>query len=249
MDVESANIGQVSIFKFLDRNTCTFIEVATENGRFYSISEIYYNEHVSFHAGKDSKINLEFHILRSVFQLNYSTSPTYWVLPLSNFISSFMSSHRDLNCHVLRLFTIPNIPEELTDEQKLMVSVRIKEKNRLIIFNFLNRLGFIEPLPDYDTRSHKLLEGKAQKLVTSLMVGEIGSNQIDFDRLKNWFPFQFLNLLGIASGIEVGANWIEFRDDKGRLIRRLHASLNNPRFSRGHKAIDEVTHNRTYIYI
>jgi hypothetical protein len=90
-----------------------------------------------------------------------------------------------------------------------------------------------------------LLEGKAQRVVTSLMIGESGINEIDFDSLKQWFPFQFLDLLGIASGTVVGANWIEFRDDKGYLVQRLHASLNSPLFSKGHKAIDEVIHRGT----
>jgi len=68
---------------------------------------------------------------------------------------------------------------------------------------------------------------------------------MDYDNLKQWFPFQFLNLLGIATGIEVGANWIEFRDDKGNLVQRLHANFNNPWFSKGHKSIDEVIHRGT----
>jgi hypothetical protein len=34
--------------------------------------------------------------------------------------------------------------------------------------------------------------------------------------------------------------WIEFRDDKGTLVQRMHANFNNPRFSKGHEAIDEV---------
>jgi hypothetical protein len=90
-----------------------------------------------------------------------------------------------------------------------------------------------------------LLEGKAQRVITSVMVGEIGTNQIDYQSLKQWFPFQFLILLSIASGIEVGVNWIEFRDNEGKLVQRLHANFNNPWFSKGHKAIDEVIHGGT----
>ena len=240
MDVEFEDREQNSIVKLLHENTCSFFEVITENGRFYSISKIYYDEHFSF--SKDFKIKLRFHILRSIFESNQANSAIYWVLPLSNFVSSFMSDHPKLNHHALRLFSFKNIPEELTDAQKLMARVRIKEKNRLIIFNFLDRLGFIEPLTDYDVRKQLLLEGKAQRVITSLMTGEIGSNQIEYNKIKQWFPLQFLNLLGLASGTVVGANWIEFRDEKGNLVQRLHADFNSPWFSNGHKAIDEGIH-------
>lgn len=245
MDVESANSEHVSIFRLLHQNTCISLEVTTIDGKFFSISDIYYGEQLSFHADKDNEIKLSFHILRSIFRSNQAGSAYYWVLPLSNFISSFMSDHPKLDRHVLRVFSIPHIPEDLDENQKLIAHVRVKENNRLIVFNFLNRLGFIEPLPDYNAREQILLEGKAQRVITSLMVGEIGSNQIDYESLKQWFPFQFLNLLGIASGTEVGVNWIEFRDDKGNLVQRLHANFNNPRFSQGHKAIDEVIHRGT----
>jgi hypothetical protein len=156
-----------------------------------------------------------------------------------------MNDHPKLDHHELRLFSIPSIPEYLDENQKLIARVRAKKFNRLIVFHFLNSLGFIEPLPDYDAREQMLMEGKAQRIITSLMVGEISSNQIDLDSLKQWFPFQFLNLLGIATGIEVGANWIEFRDKEGKLVQRLHASFNSPWFSKGHKAIDEVIHRGT----
>jgi hypothetical protein len=245
MDVEFEESTYGSIIKLLHQNTCSFIEVITENGRFYSISKIYYDEHFSFNANKKSEIRLRFHILRSIFEPNQANSAMYWVLPLSNFVSGFMSDHPKLDRHPLRLFSIPDIPEELTDDQKLMAKVRVKEKNRLIVFNFLNRLGFIEPLTDYDARKQELLEGKAQRVITSLMIGEIGPNQIDYDNLKQWLPFQFLNLLGFATGTEVGVNWIEFRDDKGTLVQRMHANFNNPRFSKGHEAIDEVIHRGT----
>jgi hypothetical protein len=86
MDVESEESTVGSIIKLLHQNTCSFIEVKTENGGFYSISKIYYDEHFSFHANKDSEIRLRFHILRSIFQPNRANSAMYWVLPLLNFV-------------------------------------------------------------------------------------------------------------------------------------------------------------------
>ncbi|MGD0952808.1 MAG: hypothetical protein ABR985_10540 [Methanotrichaceae archaeon] len=242
MNVESANSDQ-DIIRLLHQNTCRSLEVTTVDGKFYSISDIYYNEQISFNVDKDTEIKHKFHILRSIFQPNQAGSAYYWVLPLSNFVSSFMSGHPKLDRNVLRMFSIPCIPENLDEDQKYIACNIARDKNdHLIVFNFLNRLGFIEPLPDYDARKQILLEGKAQRVITSVMVGEIGFNQIDYNHLKQWFPFQFLNLLGIATGIEVGVSWIEFRDEKGKLVQRLHANFNNPLFSTGHKAIDEVIH-------
>ncbi len=244
MDVESV-ISKYDPIKLLHQNTCQSLEVSVDKGKFYSISDIYYDQHFGLHADKGSEIKLRFYVLRSRFQPNQIASAKYWVLPLSNYISSFMSDHPTLDHHPLRLFSIPDIPKELTNDQKLIARIKAKEKNRLIIFNFLNKLGFIEPLPDYNYKKIMLLEGKAQRIVTSIMVGEIGPNQIDFNSLKQWFPFQFLNLLGVATGTEVGSNWIEFRDDQGALVQRLHININNPWFSKGHKAIDEVIHGGT----
>ena len=53
-------------------------------------------------------------------------------------------------------------------------------------------MGFIERLYNYDKNKKQLLDGQTQSIVTSLMVGEIGSKPIaNFDDLKDWFPFQF----------------------------------------------------------
>ena len=69
------------------------------------------------------------------------------------------------------------------------------------------------------------------------MIGEVGNSSIEFTNLDTWFPFEFLLLLGIATGSEIGAPWIEFRDATGKLVRRLHVGLGNPVFLRGHAAI------------
>ena len=121
--------------------------------------------------------------------------------------------------------------------------IQENQNNRFIIFRFLNKLGFIERLYNYDKHKKQLLDGQTQSIVTSLMVGEIGSKPIaNFDDLKDWFPFQFLDLLGLASGTEIGAPWIEFRDSRGRLVQRFHVSLNSPWYSNGHIVIDESVH-------
>ena len=90
MNVESSNSGQVSIYELLHQNTCESLEVTTTGGVFFSISDIYYDEELSFHVNKGSEIKLKFHVLRSIFRPNRTGSAYYWVLPLSNFVSRFM---------------------------------------------------------------------------------------------------------------------------------------------------------------
>jgi hypothetical protein len=77
------------------------------------------------------------------------------------------------------------------------------------------------------------------------MIGETHLKNDDFRDLQNWFPFQFLDLLGLATGTEIGAPWIEFRDSRGALVRRFHVNLNSPWFSSGHAAIEESIHHGT----
>ena len=77
----------------------------------------------------------------------------------------------------------------------------------------------------------------------AIMVGELGCCSIKEDDLKNWFPFDFLGLLGLATGSEVSAQCIEFRDAHGGLVRRIHPGFKTPCYSKGHVAIDELHNN------
>lgn len=224
---------------------CKSLKVVTSDGIFLANRSIGYNIHIGFSRVNGSSARLEFHILSSVFRVDRAFEAKYWVLPLMNFISDFQDSLPELDLHPLRLYPWLKDPRDTADEHEALAGTRTDQDNRLIIFRFRNKLGFIERFNDYDERKRKLLEGHKQSIITSLMVGEIYSNKINFEDLGAWFPFQFLDLLGLASGTEIGAPWIEFRDTRGGLVQRFHLNLNNPWFSSGHATIDERIHRST----
>jgi hypothetical protein len=225
-------------------NPCKKLKVVTSDGVFLAEKHIGYNIHSTFDRKRGFSLQLEFQILNSVFEVDDSYEAKYWVLPLMNFISDFRDYLPELDFHPLRAF--PSLIDyDLADVNVAVIRRYLNQDNGLITFRFMNKLGFIERLSDYYDRAKKLQEGHEQSIITSLMIGETHLKNDDFRDLQNWFPFQFLDLLGLATGTEIGAPWIEFRDSRGALVRRFHVNLNSPWFSSGHAAIEESIHHGT----
>lgn len=216
------------------QNECIEFEITTSEGTLSAHEHIHYSYQI---GSNGNKINLS--ASSPKFIVAKPSQPKYWVIPLSNYIPEFRDNHADLDNHPLRIFPTPSIPQDLSAEEKSQASWIANRRNRLVVFEFNHALGFIEPLPDFDERKESLISRRAISKLTSVMVGEVGENSIESEDLKNWFPFDFLPLLGLAGGTEVGAPWIEFRDKDGILIRRVYSSLGHPLFSKGHAAIDE----------
>lgn len=168
------------------------------------------------------------------FTAGGATAATYWVLPLTNFISDVRTLHPELLDHPLRVWPLPDLP----GADPAGAAYLSATQQRLICFEFAGAPGFIEPLLDYPARKQRLLEGTARTLVTAVMVGTVGTH--DSSALADWFPFDFLRLLGFAGGNEVGAQWIEFRDEQGQLVQRRHQDLGHPYFVPGRAIIAEV---------
>ncbi len=160
---------------------------------------------------------LKFTSNASKFDSYRPAAPKYWVLPLWNFVSGFGQMDSKLEDHPLRI-----------------------NNRRLIIFSFEGELGFIERLVDYERRVLDLAHDRAKRLLTAIMVGEVGPNSAEIGDLKEWFPFDYLGLLSLATGTQVSAPWVEFRGERGEFIRRIHLSLKAPCYSKGHTAIDEI---------
>ena len=206
------------------KNRCTKLIVSTSDGVFSALENVYYSN-ISINIGTlGPNLTIKFHLSKSQFDLEKTGSTKYWVLPLSNFISQFMQMIPELRDHPLR----------------------INPDGKLIVFEFNDGNGFIEPLKDYGDCEKRLLAGTERNITTAVMIGEVGTKLThQFSDLSEWFPFDFLSLLGLATGSEVGAPWIEFRDGRGRLVRRIHVRLGRPSFSKGHRNIDEVIHRGT----
>lgn len=219
--------------------SCARLVVSTSNGTFSS-NDFFLTSH-------NYEANVSFYSNIAQFDVRSLDSAKYWVLPLSNFLSSFRANKiPDLDRHPLRIYPTPIIPEELYERDKSHAALIANNENDLISFRYNGGIGFIEKLNDYDERKKRLLDGNERNIITAVMIGEIGTKSANnFADLEKWFPFNFLDLLGLATGSEVGAPWIELRDSRSKLVRRIHASLGHPCFSRGHRSIDEVRHRGT----
>src|SRR5690606_11370634 len=134
-----------------------------------------------------------------------------------------------------------NLPEQVAAGAHAVAN----SKNRLIVFEFGDDPAFIEALPDYDRRRERLLSRQDPTTITAVMVGTIGNNRIDTESILEWLPVDLLPVLGLASGSEVAAPWVEIRDAEGNLVRRLHIPFSVPIFSRGRGATDERLHRGT----
>jgi hypothetical protein len=151
----------------------------------------------------------------------------------------------------LRVFTTPEVPDEIThvpfgpDHDALMRKawqclMVANSKNRLIVFDFGEGLSFVERLSTYMESERLLLEGQTRHKTTAVIVGPIGSKPVDgFESMLEWFPFDILSLLTLATGTEVGCPWVEIRDGEGRLVRRLHRYLGIRPFRKGYRLIEE----------
>ena len=224
-----------------ERNPCTKVSVTTPHGEFLITEGIYYGYSVTDGGEGGGKLTLS--SIRSQFDVAGGGLPQYWVLPLTNFISRFVARHPVLDRHPLRIYPTPTVPGSLPEDEAFVAAYNANLKNRLIIFEFNQRPGFIELLADYDTRVDGLLEGRERSAVTAVMVGEVGSESIEQADLKGWLPDDFLRLLSITTGTQVGAPWVEFRDAAGGLVRRIHTELNQSSFSEGRRPLEEGVHS------
>lgn len=134
------------------------------------------------------------------------------------------------------------IPEEFNDSDAVFRNhpLRTGYGNKLICFYMNNNSCFIEPLANYDNLIKDLLEGKSNRETTAVMIIDLAPNNerelLDIEYL--------LGLLSLSVGIEIGAPWIEYRTNQGKLIERIHTQLNQwSNFSRGHRVFDDWTPN------
>jgi hypothetical protein len=211
------------------KNPCSQLTVKTQEGTFISEGKIYWVSH-------ELENRVVFWITKGTFETNQKKEPKYWVVPLTNFISTF---HWNLQPrfaqHPLRLYSMPTI-SETEDKEKITKAIFAGMSRSLLIgFDFGDKTGFIQPLPDYSDKKEKLESGKERQCVTALMVGEI-IEEMD----PVWFPHNYANLLSLASGAEVGASWLEFRDDEGKLVSRKHFPTYKWVYEKGYAVIERI---------
>lgn len=211
-------------------NPCLRLTLEAPAGVFSSADQIDYR----LGSVTDGE-HIDFHLWRSEFECRGAAAAKYWVMPLMNFLSGFCHGPNAVDRHPLRIFPTPAIPQGLTGVELLEASSYANSRNGVIVFTFNGHSAFIEPLADYDERERKLKDGSVKALATAIVVGEVGDNSIEAISLKSWFPYDLLRVLGFATGAEVGALWIEFRDESGRLVRRIHERHGLTIFDEGHR--------------
>jgi hypothetical protein len=213
----------------IGRNNCRKLTVITSLGKFVATESIEYVPHYHDLNDEHPRIVLTFLPQRPQFVVGDLNRAKYWVLPLTNFLASSRQVVPELSKHPLRL-QAGNQP--------------------LITFSTKTGSGFIELLPDYNEREQQLLAHKERRLVTAVMVGEVGDELSTDVDLGRWFPETLLLLLGLTTGSEVSAPWLELRDIQGHLISRLHISFGLPIFQRRYKgAIDEAIHQGIGLFL
>ena len=194
----------------IDNNKCINLSVTSPEGTFSSIGSI-----IRHYIPNNLESVIKFTLLVSQFKTTKEEEAKYWILPLYNFI---MKSDRN---QLKKPHPISNIDADMR-----------------IVFKQNTNECFIEPLRDYESRKNELISLRKPKRLTALMIGELGSEKIDPDLLDKWAPLNFLYILGLATGIQVGAPWIEFRTEEGFLIQRIHSHIGNPVYSKGFTTID-----------
>jgi hypothetical protein len=213
-------------------NPCSSLTVQTDNGTFVVEGKIHYSE------GFGPNSILRFLVQEGIYKQKAAGSPKYWVLPLTNFVSSFhLLYYQSLTQHPLRLFLTPLVPEMADGEQKKKALFTANRANTLIGFYFGESIGYIQPTLDYREKEDKLKSGQEKKCITALMISEVTEKSNEM-----WFPYDLTNLISFAIGVRVGASWIEYRDESGNLVSRKHIAQIEFEYSKGYAVIDEALH-------
>ena len=218
-------------------NPCLKLTVQTKAGRFTSIGKVFCSEGF----GTDDKFR--FYISEGVFETTSLEPAKYWVVPLVNFLSSFhRQTHPALTQHPLRLTTTPTVPA-MQDVKKLNLAQHIANRaNLLIWFYFDEKLGYIQPVLDYSDKEKKIKSGRVNQCITALMVGEVSETIPYIDNTNEKFPYDYVNLLSLATGADVGASWLEIRDKEGSLIKRKHLANSKMAYEKKYAVINEILH-------
>jgi hypothetical protein len=190
-------------------------------------------------AGR-TNARMELTAARSIFEGNSASAPSYWAIPIVNFVADLRFISPAVSKHPLRIYTMPDVPEGLEQRQALHARLIATEKDRLIPFSFRGSPAFIERLSDYDAKSQSLVEKRADHQATAIAVGSIPIGaSTDISGLFDWLPTDLFYALALATGTYVGGGFVEFRTQSSELAKRIHISSHCPAYRPGHRFIDD----------
>jgi hypothetical protein len=192
-------------------------------------------------GGTPTDPSLELTAPEAEFDRSGAAPPTFWVAPLINFNSRFVHISDFCDRHPLRLFPTPRVPDNLTGTDLLRAQLEVNSKNKLIPFTFAGNPGFIEPLDAFQKVVADLEGGFLESAVTALMIGSVPSGlDATLQAVQDWFPWDYLLALGVATGIRVEIPFVEFRTPTSDLSKRLHLMPRTRPYRSGTKTIDEL---------
>ena len=202
-------------FENMNKRTACTLRVDCPTGVFTANEQAFHDPSIDF-ASRKASIN--FRCFRAEFE-QPGVATVYWRLPIWNFHGELRSA-----------MAMPKIAHAL----------RLSEENPLSAFEFLGEVGFIQFVPGYKALLEQQKDGDRNPKVTAAMVGATAGHPTTWEALDSWFPFEFLSLLGLASGSRVGAPWIEFLDAGGRIAKRVHVHLGTNRYETGHGFVNDI---------
>jgi hypothetical protein len=214
-------------------NPCRSLTVRTEAGVFTGGDRIIHDG-VPFGMRPD----VELRPLQSRFEVMEAVPAKYWVLPLVNFMPDPWEGEPipQLANHPRRLNSWPAVPDGLSDHDRLMATWYLRQHAGLYTFLLNDEPGFIERMPNFEVRA-KRVRRKRSRRITAVIVGPAHVQNVEWSDYASLFPLDILGMLSLATGTPVGAPWIEFRDDKGALVRRVHICFGAARFEKTCAAI------------
>ncbi len=206
-------------------NPCESLSFEADQGRFVSTGKV---DWAGISLGTQPT-RMRFSVREGKFETKNARVAKYFVVPLVNCIAELTNQLH--GHHPLRIYPTPSIPDDVPPDLRNFATLIANQKNSILAFDVGGSLYFVERLSDYDARAASLKSGAARRKATAVLVGEVGTNSVaTLAESRSWFPFDMLTALSFASGTEIGFPWIEIRDDRGILIRRLHGSARMPSF-------------------
>lgn len=237
------------LFPPKQNNKVKKLTISVPGGYYIAQNFEYYSTSTKFISGNKSQNSIEFLPPKLIFKSNDEETPSYWILPLLNFIPTFCQKDSRFSNHPLRIFLDGKVPVDCPEDKLGIAHFFAEAKNRLISFDHLGSPCFIEGLPDFDERRDQLIKKKAASCITSLVVGEIGINDFSLEKYHKWFPLNIPTLLDFLTNSGVGFPWVEFRGKSGKVnYRYFERNIRRP-FSKGRSLIDEGIHHSMGIFL
>jgi hypothetical protein len=215
-------------------NPCASVSVKAQSGVYTATERVLYEGGMT--RTKPHQVRLR--PLRGHYEAADTAEVAYWALPLSNFIlRRWPRPVEGLGAHALRIFLPRFLSADLRGQAREQAQHQLREHQRLVIFEVNGQPGFIERIPDYEKTVHRLQRGRTANAITVIMVGPAHVPCVRFSDYQALFPLDVVALLTLATGVRVGAPWVEFRDASGRLVRRVHIPFGAPAYEHGHAAL------------